>query len=108
MLPKRMFKIYMSDHGRLCQLLTNQGIDVVICTIAMFDEIRDWNRKNIANHLEVFLDVDYEVLRKRNKKGLYASDGKMLWVLIWRQKYRKSLILSLTLTVAYLLKNVLL
>lgn len=60
----------------LCQLLTNQGIDVVICTIAMFDEIRDWNRKNISNYLEVFLDVDYEVLRKRNKKGLYAKSGK--------------------------------
>lgn len=60
----------------LCQLLTNQGIDVVICTIAMFDEIRDWNRKNILNYLEVFLDVDYKVLQKRNKKGLYARDGE--------------------------------
>lgn len=60
----------------LCQLLTNQGIDVVICTIAMFDEIRDWNRNNITNYLEVFLDVDYEVLQKRNKKGLYAKNGK--------------------------------
>ena len=47
----------------------------MICTIAMFDEIREWNRNNIEKYIEVFLDVDIEVLLKRNKKGLY-SDNK--------------------------------
>lgn len=42
----------------LCMLLTNQGINVIICTIAMFDEIRDWNRQNIENYVEIFLDVN--------------------------------------------------
>lgn len=63
------------QYCNLCKLLTNQGIDVVICTIAMFDEIRAWNRKNIANYLEVFLDVDYDVLKERNKKGLYFDNN---------------------------------
>lgn len=37
---------------------------MIICTIAMFDEVRDWNRSNIENYVEVFLDVDMEVLKR--------------------------------------------
>lgn len=57
----------------LCKLLTDQGINVIICTIAMYDEIRNWNRDNIENYVEVFLDVDMEVLKTRNRKGLYSK-----------------------------------
>lgn len=60
-------------YNALCKLLTDQGINVIICTIAMFDEIRDWNRDNIENYIEVFLDVDMEVLKRRNRKGLYSK-----------------------------------
>ncbi|MCM1086864.1 MAG: adenylyl-sulfate kinase [Muribaculaceae bacterium] len=56
----------------LCKLLTDQGINVIICTIAMFDEIREWNRDNIENYVEVFVDVEMEVLKLRNRKGLYS------------------------------------
>lgn len=62
-------------YSNICKILVDQGINVVICTIAMFDEIREWNRNNIEKYIEVFLDVDIEVLLKRNKKGLY-SDNK--------------------------------
>jgi len=57
----------------LCKLLTDQGINVIICTIAMFDEIRNWNRNYIENYVEVFLDVELEVLKVRNRKGLYSK-----------------------------------
>ena len=51
-------------YSALFKLLTDQGINVIICTIAMFDEVRDWNRSNIENYVEVFLDVDMEVLKR--------------------------------------------
>lgn len=60
-------------YSALCKLLTDQGITVIICTIAMFDEIRNWNRDNIENYIEIFLDVDMEVLKARNRKGLYSK-----------------------------------
>lgn len=60
-------------YSSLCKLLTDQGINVIICTIAMFDEIREWNRDNIENYVEVFLDVEMEVLKRRNRKGLYSK-----------------------------------
>lgn len=68
----RLDRAYQYCH--LCELLTNQGIDVVMCTIAMFSEVREWNRNNISRYIEIYLDVDREVLEKRNKKGLYAGN----------------------------------
>lgn len=62
-------------YSNICKMLTEQGINVIICTIAMFDEIRAWNRENIENYVEVFLDVDIETLKERNKKGLYAQNN---------------------------------
>ena len=51
---------------------------MIICTTAMFDEVREWNRDHIENYVEIFLDVDMEVLRSRNRKGLYSQkDGKI-------------------------------
>lgn len=65
-------------YSALCKLLTDQGVNVIICTIAMFDEIRQWNRENIDKYIEIFLDVELEVLKERNRKGLYSQkDGNV-------------------------------
>jgi len=65
--------------SRICNMLSDQGIDVIICIIAMYDEIRRWNRENIENYIEVFLDVPMEVLIERDQKSLYSSvlNGKI-------------------------------
>ena len=62
-------------YSNLCKTLTDQGISVVICTIAMYDEVRDWNRKNIEKYIEVFLKVKMETLIKRDRKGLYSRQA---------------------------------
>ena len=61
---------------QLAQLLTNQGIDVIFATIAMFNEIRDWNRKNILNYREIYIKSNIENLVKRDAKGIYGKIKK--------------------------------
>ena len=63
-------------YSLLCKMLSDQGINVIICTIAMFDEVREWNRENFSCYIEVFLNVSMEVLKKRDKKGLYLHVKK--------------------------------
>ena len=46
---------------------------MIICTISMFDEVRNWNRENIINYKEVYIRVSMDVLRKRDQKGLYSG-----------------------------------
>ena len=61
-----------TSYARLCGQLASQGLDVVIATISMFDEVRAWNREHLARYVEVFLDVPKTELRRRDPKGLYA------------------------------------
>lgn len=67
-------------YSRLCRLLSEQGQDVVLCTISMFHEVRDWNRQNIKKYKEVYIEVPMEVLEQRNQKGLYQSGSDVVGV----------------------------
>lgn len=61
---------------RLWRELAEQGIDVVVCSIAMYDEIRNWNRENITNYREIYIRVSRETLFQRDQKGLYTTGRK--------------------------------
>lgn len=67
-------------YSRLCRLLSGQGQDVVLCTISMFREVREWNRQNINKYKEIYIEVPMEVLKQRNQKGLYQSGGDVVGV----------------------------
>lgn len=58
---------------RLCKMLTEQGLDVIIAVIGMRDAYREWNRKNIQNYFEIYLEVPIEILIARDSKGLYSK-----------------------------------
>ena len=61
---------------RNCRDLADQGKDVVICRIAMYSEIRAWNRENIENYREIYVKVTWDTLYRRDKKKLYSSGAK--------------------------------
>jgi adenylylsulfate kinase len=60
-------------YSRLCKLLTEQGFDVVIGVIGLFKELHSWNRQNIANYIEIFIDTPLAELKKRDSKGIYSG-----------------------------------
>ena len=60
-------------NARVCKMIADQGIDVICSTISMFDEVRDWNRANIEDYKEIYLEVPIEELIKRDQKGLYTK-----------------------------------
>ena len=60
-------------YSKLCKLLSSQGVIVVIAVIGLFKELHEWNRKNIPNYVEIFLDTPLDELKKRDPKGLYKK-----------------------------------
>ena len=62
-----------NKYSRLCRLISNQDIHVVISTISMFNECRQWNRANIEKYCEVYLKVPFHIRVKRDQKGLYQT-----------------------------------
>ena len=66
---------------RVCKMLTDQGIDVVCCSISMFDEARRWNRENIENYREIYVRASMETLFRRDQKGIYSrNDANVMGV----------------------------
>lgn len=58
-------------YSKLCKLLADQGFDVAIATISLFEEVHKWNRDHLPGYCEIFLDVPVEELRRRDSKGIY-------------------------------------
>jgi len=61
---------------RICQLgkfLDEQGVHVVCAILSLFPKTREWNRKNIKNYYEVFIDTPIEDLVDRDSKGIYGK-----------------------------------
>lgn len=58
---------------RLCKALCDQGLDVVCCVIAVYDELTAWCRENVENFREIYVKAPMETLRARDQKGLYSS-----------------------------------
>jgi len=66
----------LKNAQRICQLgvfLDRQGFNVVTAILSIFPESREWNRKNIKNYYEVFIDTPIDVLIERDSKGLYSK-----------------------------------
>lgn len=60
-------------YAQMAKMLADQGQWVIVCVIAMSDEVRAWNREHIKGYIEVFLDTPDEVLKSRDRKGLYQK-----------------------------------
>jgi adenylylsulfate kinase len=60
----------------VANMLANQGIDVVLCSISMYDDARAWARENIERYKEIYVKVTRETLYRRDQKGLYSSGAK--------------------------------
>lgn len=69
-------KLRAYQYSKLCKLLVDQGMTVICCTIAMFEEVRRWNRENISNYFEIYLKVPLGVLIQRNQKNIYSDQKK--------------------------------
>lgn len=65
---------------RVSQLLVGQGIDVVVCSIAMYESVRRWNRENIPNYKEIYIKVSKDTLLQRNQKGLYTAGKNVVGI----------------------------
>jgi adenylylsulfate kinase-like enzyme len=60
-------------YSRLAVSLNSQGFIVVVSTVSLFWRVHKWNRLNIKNYFEVFLDVDSTLLETVPRSRLYKT-----------------------------------
>ena len=57
--------------SRLCKLLSDQDISVICAALSNAPDLREWNKQNINNYFEIYIQVEQSVLHERDSKGLY-------------------------------------
>ena len=73
---KKDRKISEERRSRLSKILSDQGIHVIMSGISNEPEIREWNKKNIKDYLEIYLKTDKKTLYSRDPKGIYKNYSK--------------------------------
>lgn len=66
-------------YAKLSKYLAEQGHVVLIATIALFHELQSWNRTNLNNYIEVFIDTPDSEIKRRDSKQLQTrhQTGKL-------------------------------
>ena len=59
--------------SRICHYLNEQGMIVICSMLSLFEETRQWNRDNIENYYEIYIDVSMRQLLTRDHKNLYRK-----------------------------------
>jgi len=59
--------------GFVANLLTRNGVAVIVSAISPYKEARDQVRRRIIDFVEVFVDAPLEVCAERDVKGLYKK-----------------------------------
>lgn len=75
-------KLQIGRIQRLAQFLDRQNIPVIVSALYSNPELMDWNRKNLSEYFEIYIDTPLETVIARDTKGLYsrARAGKLLHV----------------------------
>lgn len=56
---------------KFCDYFDKQGIDVIFAILSIFHESQEWNRENIKDYFEIYLEVSTDTVKRRDSKGLY-------------------------------------
>ena len=59
--------------GYVCKLLTRNGVVAISAAISPYKEIRDYNREQIGQFIEIYVQCSIEALTRRDVKGLYKK-----------------------------------
>ena len=59
--------------GYVCKLLTRNGVVAISAAISPYREVRDHNRAQIGDFIEVYVACSIEELTRRDVKGLYKK-----------------------------------
>lgn len=65
-------------YARLCQMLSAQKHLVLMATISMFSEVRQWNRENNLEYLEVYLNIPRAIREHRSIKEVYTQNKNVV------------------------------
>tara|TARA_B110000046_G_C13012347_1_gene407233 strand:+ start:1468 stop:1986 length:519 start_codon:yes stop_codon:yes gene_type:complete len=70
---KDRYEVVMK-YCKLSKFITSQNINVIFAVVGMMSSVRNWNRKNIKNYVEIYIKSDLKKIIKKGKKRIYHQN----------------------------------
>ena len=67
-------KEIVMKYCKLAKFITTQNINVIFAVVGLMHNIREWNRKNIKNYIEIYIKSDLKKIIKNKKKKIYHKN----------------------------------
>lgn len=86
---KDRHKIVMK-YCKLAKSITNQNVNVIFAVVGMMHSVREWNKKNIKNYVEIYIKSDLKKIIKKGKKRIYHQNKNNIIGLDIKPEYPKN------------------
>jgi len=70
---------YLKFYHKFCKKITNQNINLLFSVVGLSHKIRQLNKKNIDNYVEIYIKSELKKIRKKKLKKLYSKNLKNIW-----------------------------
>ena len=68
------------QYSKLAKFINDQEINVIFATISLFHEIHIYNRENLNNYIEIFLDRKIEKIKLEDIKSIYSKEKNVVGI----------------------------
>ena len=65
------------QYSKLAIFLSNQGLNIIMPVVAMFEQVRKFNKKNIKHYVEVYIETNIKQLINRKDKNFIKKNLKI-------------------------------
>ena len=67
---------YALIYCKFCKCITDNKINIILSTVSLFHKVRKWNRTNISNYMEIYIQSDINKIIKQKNKFFYKKNYK--------------------------------
>jgi adenylylsulfate kinase len=67
------------QYTNLLKLISKNKINVLFSVVGLFNDLHKFNRKNLKNYVEIFIDANFKKTLKRKEKYFYKKKTKNVW-----------------------------
>ena len=67
---------YALSYSKFCKCITDNKINIILSTVSLFHKVRKWNRSNIHNYIEIYIQSNIHKIIKQKKKFFYKGNYK--------------------------------
>jgi adenylylsulfate kinase len=71
---------YAKKYSIFCNLIASKKINIIFSTVSLFHDVHSWNKKNITNYSEIFIQSNVKDIIKLNKKKVYKYKKNIMGV----------------------------